>query len=392
MQNFTYYTPTKVAFGKDVEQKVGELVREQGGRKALVHFGGQSAQKSGVLDRVCESLKQAGVEYVMLGGVVPNPRLSLVYEGISLCREKGVDFLLAVGGGSVIDSAKAIAYGLANDCDVWDLFNGKRLPNGAYPVGVVLTIAAAGSEMSNSCVITNDKEGLKKPCNSEFGRCRFAVMNPELTYTLPPYQTACGCADILMHTIERYFTREQTMALTDGIAETLLKTVMHYAKILKQEPENYEARAEVMWAGSLSHNGLTGCGGTGDFACHMLEHELSGMFDVAHGAGLTALWGSWARYVLSTDVQRFAQFAQNVMGISGENKEPEQTALEGISQLEHFFSEMGLPVSIKDLGIQITEQEIQKMADLCSNYGTHTIGRFKELNREDMVKIYHMAR
>ncbi len=316
MENFQYFTPTKVLFGKGTEEKTGELIKEQNCKKVLVHYGSNSAKKSGLLDRIFDSLKQEGIDYVSLGGAVPNPRLSKVYEGIELCRQEGVDFILAVGGGSAIDSAKAIGYGAANEGDVWDLFEGKREPAGCLPIGVVLTIAAAGSEMSNSCVITKEEGWLKRACNTDYGRCRFAIMNPELTYTLPQYQTQSGCADILMHTMERYFSGENTMELTDSISEALMRTVIKNALILTGEPANYEARAEIMWAGSLSHNGLTGCGTTGgDWSSHQLEHELGGMFDVTHGAGLAAVWGSWARYVYKTSPSRFARFAVKVMGV-----------------------------------------------------------------------------
>ena len=317
MENFEYYAPTKVVFGKETETKVGELVAQQGCKKVLVHYGSGSVKRSGLLDRVFASLDEKGIHYVELGGVVPNPRLSLVYKGIDLCKEEGVDFILAVGGGSVIDSAKAIGYGVVNEGDVWDFYEKKREATACLPIGVVLTIAAAGSEMSNSSVITNENGWLKRGCNFNCCRAKFAVMNPELTMTLPKYQTASGCTDIMMHTMERYFNQSENMELTDGISEHLIRTVMKNAKILMDEPENYEARAEVMWAGSLSHNGLTGCGTDGgDWSCHQLEHELGGMFDVAHGAGLAAVWGSWARYVMDARPERFAQFATRVMGVS----------------------------------------------------------------------------
>ena len=295
MNEFVFQAPTKVVFGKGVENQVGQLCKEQGATKVLVHFGGQSAKKSGLLDRVYASLDEAGIPYVSLGGVKPNPRLSLVYEGIELCRKEGVDFLLPVGGGSVIDSAKAIGYGLANDFDVWDLYDHKHTATGCAPIGAVLTIAAAGSEMSDSSVITKEEGGIKRGYNSDLCRCKFAVMNPELTYTLPAYQTACGAADIMMHVMERYFVKEDTLELTDGMAEALIRTVMKNAVLALKDPEDYKARAEIMWASSLAHNGLMNCGGPkGDWACHQLEHELGGMFDVAHGAGLAAVWGSWA--------------------------------------------------------------------------------------------------
>jgi alcohol dehydrogenase len=392
MKDFDYYAPTKVVFGKNAEANVGQLVKAQNCKKVLVHYGSGSAKRSGLLDRVMDSLVKEGIDLVSLGGVVPNPRLSKVYEGIELCKREGVDFILAVGGGSVIDSAKAIGYGVANDCDVWDLYTGKAVHKGSLPVGVVLTIAAAGSEMSNSSVITNDAGGVKRGCNTDYGRCRFAIMNPELTSTLPQYQTQSGCADILMHTMERYFTTVQSMELTDSISEGLMRTVIRNAKVLMGDPGNYDARAEVMWAGSLSHNGLTGCGTVGDWACHQLEHELSGMFDVAHGAGLAAVWGSWARYVYKTNVARFAQFAVNVLGVPNDFDDQQKTALEGIAAMEDFFRSTGMPTSISGFGIELTAEQLHELAFKCSFQNTRTIGNFQVLNMGDMEKIYAMAR
>lgn len=392
MNNFEYYAPTRVVFGKETEMRVGELVKEYGGTKVLVHFGGKSALKSGLIQRVCQSLEEAGIGYVTLGGVQPNPRVSLAREGIALCEKEGVDFILAVGGGSVIDSSKCIGYGLYNGGDVWDFFAGKRKAAGCTPIGAVLTIAAAGSEMSHSCVMTNEEGWIKKGYSTNYCRCKFAVMNPELTYTLPEYQTMSGCVDILMHTMERYFTPTEDTMLVDGIAEALMKTVIHYTKILKETPSDYNARAQVMWASSLSHNDLTGCGMVRDFASHQLEHELSGMFDVAHGAGLAAVWGSWARYVYMEKPQRFAQFAVNVLGLPMDFSHPEKTALEGIKEMENFFRAIGMPISIRELGIEVSEEQIAEMARKCSQDDKRTIGGFKVLEREDMIRIYHMAR
>ncbi len=392
MKNFEYYAPTKVIFGKDAQMQTGSLIQAQNCKKVLVHFGGGSAKKSGLLDKVFASLTIAGIDYVTLGGVVPNPRLSKVYEGIELCKKEKVDFILAVGGGSVIDSAKAIGYGMANDCDVWDLYDGKAQATGCLPIGVILTISAAGSEMSNSSVITKEEGGLKRGCNTDYARCKFAIMNPELTYTLPQYQTESGCTDILMHTMERYFTAERSMEVTDSISEGLMRTVIRNAKILMKEPKSYDARAEIMWAGSLSHNGLTGCGSVGDWACHQLEHELGGMFDVAHGAGLSAVWGSWARYVYKTNVMRFAQFAVNVLGVLNDFSNPEKTALEGIKAMEDFYRIIDMPTSIREMGIELTDEQIHELAYKCSFKNTRTIGNFQILNMEDIGKIYSMAR
>ena len=392
MINFEYYTPTKVIFGKNAEEKTGELVKAQGCKKVLVHYGGNSAKKSGLLDRICKSLEKEEIAYVTLGGVVPNPHLGKVHEGIELCKKEGVDFILAVGGGSVIDSGKAIGYGVANEGEVWDFYEKTRVPEACLPIGAVLTIAAAGSEMSNSSVITNENGWLKRGYNDDICRCKFAIMNPELTYTLPAYQTASGCVDIMMHTMERYFTKEENTTLTDGIGEALIRTVMQSARVLKEDPENYDARAQVMWAGSLSHNGLTGCGTVGDWASHQLEHELGGMFDVAHGAGLAAVWGSWARYVYKEKPERFAQFAVNVMGVTNDFSNPEKTALEGIRRMEEFYHAIGMPTSIHELGVDLTEKQIQELAYKCSFMEKRTIGQFKVLDRQDMENIYRMAK
>lgn len=391
MQNFMYYTPTKVVFGKGVEQETGALVRAQNCSKVLVHYGSGSVQRSGLLDRICASLQEVGVSYVTLGGAVPNPRLSLVREGIALCRAQGVDFVLAVGGGSAIDSAKAIAYGTLYDGDVWDFYSGKAVPAACLPVGCVLTIAAAGSEMSNSSVITNEDGNLKRGCNCELSRPRFAVMNPELTYTLPAYQTASGAVDIMMHTMERYFTHETGCTLTDALAEGLLRTVMDCARTLHADPAHYEARANLMWASSLAHNGLTGCGTVGDWACHQLEHELGGMFDCAHGAGLAAVWPTWARVVYRENAARFARYAVQVMGVVPRATD-EETALAGIAAMEDFYRAIDMPVNLRELGCVPTDAQLDELAEKCSFSRKRTIGAFKALDREQIRAIYAAAR
>lgn len=392
MKNFTYYTPTKVVFGKDTELETGKLVKEQGAKKVLVHYGGGSVERSGLLERVYRSLEKEGIEYTSLGGVVPNPRLSLVQEGIQLCREQGVDFILAVGGGSVIDSAKAIGYGVLYEGDVWDFFTGKAEASVFVPVATVLTIAAAGSEMSSSCVITNEEGWVKAAYGNDLSRCKFSVMNPELTYTLPDYQTQCGVVDILMHTMERYFTLEPGTELTDSLAEGLMRTVIHHGKLLKRDPKNYNSRAQIMWAGSLAHNDLTGCGTVGDYATHMIEHELSGMFDVAHGAGLSSVWGSWARYVYKDRPERFAQFAIQVLGVPGDYFDLEKTALEGIYEMENFYRLIDMPVSLKELGVEPTDAQIEEMAKKACHNGKKDLGNFKILKTNDVIEIYNMAR
>ncbi len=393
MKDFTYYAPTQVVFGADSEKQTGKLVKQYGGKKVLLHYGGKSAERSGLLDAVCNALEAEQIPYVKLGGVVPNPRLSKVYEGIDLCRKEGVDFILAVGGGSVIDSAKAIAWGVPYEGDVWDFYLRKAVATSCLPLACVLTIPAAGSEMSDGSVITNEEGNLKKDYGDNMIRCKFAIMNPERTFTLPAYQTACGITDIMMHTMERYFSKDDDMDVTDGIAESLLRTVKETAPAVLAHPTDYQARAQIMWAGSLAHNDLTGCGTTGDWSTHMLEHELSGMFDVAHGAGLAAIWGSWARYVLQENPSRFARFAVNVMGVKNDFKSVERTALAGIEAMEAFYRSIGMPTNIRELiGREITDEEISRMAAICSDNGTKTAGALKVLKLADMENIYRMAR
>ncbi len=393
MKDFTYYAPTRIVFGKESEEKLPQLIQQYGGKKVLVHYGGGSAKRSGLLDKVFTMLDDAGIAYVELGGVVPNPVLSLVKEGIDLCQKEKVDFILAVGGGSVIDSSKAIGYGVGYDGDVWDFWDGKAVPQSCLPIGVVLTIPAAGSEMSSSCVITNEDGMLKRGVNSDLCRCKFAIMNPERTYTLPPFQTAAGATDIMMHTMERYFSKYEDAMLTDAIAEALLRTVMKATKAVLAKSDDYTSRAAIMWAGSLSHNDLTECGTEKDFACHKLEHELSGLFGVTHGAGLAAIWGSWARYVMNRHMDRFVKFATEVMGVPKDHIEkPLATAMAGVRNLENFFHEIGMPTNIPELiGREATEEEIQKLVDKCSRGGKITIGAMEVLKADDMTAIYQMA-
>ncbi len=394
MYNFTYYTPTKVVFGKNTEKETGKLIKEYKGTRVLIHYGGRSAVRSGLLERIKASLDAEGLFHIELGGVVPNPHVGLVREGIELARENNIDFILAVGGGSVIDSSKAIAYGLGNPgFDVWELFDKKKTASGFFPLGVVLTIAAAGSEMSNSCVITNEATHQKRGINYEMSRPLFAVTDPELTVTCPDYQTEAGCTDIMMHTMERYFTQGGNMELTDCFAEGLMRTVMKNAVILHTDPLNYDARAEVMWASSISHNGLTACGVLAtDFASHKIEHELSGMFDVTHGAGLAAIWPSWARYVYKNCLPRFVRFAVNVMGVSPTPAmSDEDTALAGIAAVEDFYHSIGMPVNMSELGISPTEEQMQEMARSCIEGAGGHIGAAMELDADDVLNIYHMA-
>ena len=344
-----------------------------------------------MLARVTKCLDEAGIAYITLGGAVPNPRLSLVYEGIELCKKESVDFLLAVGGGSAIDSAKAIGYGVANEGDVWDFYDYKRKAKGCLPLGVILTIAATGSEMSDSSVITKEEGLVKRGYSSDYCRPRFAILNPELTMTLPDYQTACGCTDIMMHTMERYFTNGGNMEITDSMAEGLLRTVKECAKVLAKDPNNYDARAEVMWAGSLAHNGLTGCGNDGgDWMTHKLEHELGGIYDVAHGAGLAAIWGSWARYVYKNCLPRFKRFALNVMGVANEGSD-EEIALRGIEAMEDFYREIKMPTNLRELGIKATDEDLVLMAHKCAVGVNGGMGSARFLREEDMLAIYRMS-
>ena len=393
MKDFNFYAPTEIVFGQNSEEQVAGLVRKYGGQKVLVHYGGNSARRSGLLDKMFGLLRENNIPFVELGGVVPNPRLSLVKKGIQLCRDEKVDFILAVGGGSVIDSAKAIGYGVGYEGEPWDFWMGKAVPKSCLPIGAVLTIPAAGSEMSNSCVITNDANNDKRGINSNLCRCKFCIMNPERTFTLPTYQTAAGATDIMMHTMERYFTVYDDMTLTDALAEALLRTVKDSALEVMRNPMDYRHRAQIMWAGSISHNDLMECGSTKDFATHKLEHELSAMFDVTHGAGLAAIWGSWARYVLPGHEARFARFAVNVMGVDNDFTDVRRTAEKGIEATERFFAQLGMPISIHELlGRDITDEEIEEMARRASHDGEISLGNIRVLKRADMVEIYKLAR
>ncbi len=391
MFDFELNTPTRVVFGKDSLGQLPRLLKESGAKCVLVHYGSGKAFCGELKKKALDAVGECGAKCVELGGVQPNPRLSLVEEGIKLCKSAGVDFILAVGGGSAIDSAKAIALGAACGGDVWDFYSGKRTPDKCLPIGVVPTIAAAGSEMSNSSVITNEKTGEKCGRNVEMTRPRFAVMDPALTLTVPPYQTACGCADILMHTLERYLNGGETMHLTDSLCEALMSNVVAAAKVLKKNPADYEARANIMWAGSLSHNGLMGCGSDGgDWSTHALGHEISAKYDIAHGASMTAVWGSWARHVYKESLNRFHLFAVQAMGVRP-NGTRESLALKGIEALEEWFAFLGLPTSFKELGIDATDEELAAMAHACAVHCGGVKGTCKKLREEDMLEIYRAA-
>ena len=421
MINFDFYTPTRVLFGADRENEAGKQVAAFGGHKVMIIYGkkGGHVESSGLLERVHQSLNGAGLSYIDFSGVVPNPRLSLVKEGIRIGRSEGVDFLLPIGGGSVIDTAKGIGYGIANDFEMEDLLYGRVKTDKNLPIGVILTIAAAGSEMSSSMVLTIEDGMMKRSYGHDCARPRFAIMNPELTYSLPAYQTASGAADIMMHTMERYFTPTDTdTSLTDRIAEGLMVSVRDAAQVAVKDPENYEARATLMWAGSLSHNGLTGAGRISDFATHKIEHELGGMFDVAHGAGLAAVWGSWARYVYKTNPGRFAQFGKKVFGINISSStnitpnsdapeqpikpspiitDPELTstdtaALAAITAWETWCHSISMPTTLTELGIHPTDIQIEEMAEKCVFGRNGHVGFFQPLTKEDIAAILKMAK
>lgn len=385
MENFTFRNPTKIIFGKSSENQVGKEASEY--KKILLHYGEGSVKKSGLYDRVVESLNRAGVDFIELPGVKPNPLLDLVHEGVRLCRENNVDLILAVGGGSVIDSAKAIAMGACYAGDVWDFFESKARCTAALPVGVILTIAAAGSESSDSTVISRTDGMLKRPYGSPLIIPKFAILNPELTYTLPPYQTACGIADITAHLLERYFTPAKQVDLSDRLIEATLKTIQVFGPRAIKNPTDYEARAEVMWAGTLAHNNLLGMGRIGDWGSHMIEHEISAIYNVAHGAGLAVVFPAWMKYVYKVDLQRFVQFAVRVWDVSDTFCDPERVALEGIARQKAFFKSLGLPVSLADLDIDATNLEM--MATKGTKYGA--LGNFKKLHKEDVFSVLQMA-
>lgn len=387
MINFTFENPTKIIFGKDTESEVG-IESAPYGAKVLLHYGGGSIKRTGLYDKIVRVLEAEGLIIFEFGGVQPNPRISLVREGIDICRKNKIQFILAVGGGSVIDSAKAIGIGVPYNGDVWDFYTGKAQPTETLPVGVVLTIPAAGSESSVGSVITNEEGWYKRSTGGEILRPKFAIMNPELTYTLPQYQTAAGVADMMAHIFERYFTNEKNVDLTDRLCEATLRSIITNAKILLKEPLNYDARAEIMWAGAIAHNGLLGTGRVEDWATHDIEHELSGIYDIAHGAGLAILFPAWMEYVYRQDVNRFAQFAVRVWGVEPDFSSPEKVALEGIKRVKHFFKLIELPTSLSDA--DIPEDRFEEMAKKATENGS--LGSFVPLHAEDIVNIFSMAK
>ncbi len=388
-----YYTPTRVFFGKGAETKLGETLNRDGYKKALLHYGGKSAIESGILERVEKDLLSNDIDYIKVGGVVPNPRVTLVRKAIEEAKKHGSEIIIALGGGSVIDSAKAIAYGLFNpEGDIWDYYLGERKVKGAFPLAAILTLSATGSEMSASSVISNDEgPGYKRGLNSEWGRPKYAFLNPELTYSVSPYQTASGSADIMMHTLERFFHSGEGLTLTDDLSVSLLKSVMAYTPIALSDPKNYEARANLMWAGSLSHNGLMNMGSDsrGDWACHQMEHELSAKYDCPHGAGLTAIWGSWARYVFPSIKERLVILGEKLFSLEGES---DVVAKKTIDEMEKFFSSISMPVTIKELGIELSEEDIESLSFGATFHGKRTLGDSFRLGGKEISDIYRMAR
>lgn len=387
MQDFVFHNSTKLIFGKNKEELVGQESVVYG-KKLLLHYGGGSIKASGLYTKVVHSLHEHGIEIFELGGVQPNPRVSLVREGVALCKENDIDFILAVGGGSVIDSAKAIAAGAKYDGDVWDFFDGKAEVTDCLPIGVVLTIPAAGSESSNGTVITNEDGWYKRSCGHTIMRPKFAIMNPVLTYTLPPYQTACGITDMMAHILERYFTNEKNVELTDRLCEATLKTIINNAPTVLADPTNYEARAEIMWSGTLAHNDLLGTGRIGDWGSHDIEHEISGIYDLAHGAGLAIVFPAWMKYVYKHDVNRFVQFANRVWDVEIDLNNLEKTVLGGIKKTEQFFSSIGMPVRLEE--VNIDDEYFEEMAKKGTERGP--LGNFVKLYEEDLVEIFKLAR
>jgi alcohol dehydrogenase len=387
MQDFVFQNSTKLIFGKDKEQFVGQESAFYG-KKLLLHYGGGSVKSSGLYDRVVSSLAEQEIEIFELGGVQPNPRVSLVREGVALCKENNIDFILAVGGGSVIDSAKAIAAGAKHEGDVWDFFDGKAEVTDCLPIGVVLTIPAAGSESSTGTVITNEDGLYKRATGHPDMRPKFAILNPVLTYTLPAYQTACGITDMMAHILERYFTNEKNVELTDRLCEGALRTIINNAHTVLEEPADYEARAEIMWAGTIAHNDMLGTGRIGDWGSHDVEHEISGIYDIAHGAGLAIVFPAWMKHVYKHDVNRFAQFANRVWDVELDLNNLEKTALAGIRKTEAFFSSIGMPVTLKEANIG--DEHFEEMAKKGTERGP--LGNFVKLHEEDVLRIFELAK
>lgn len=387
MLNFNFQNKTEIIFGKNTEEQVGQEILKYG-KKILLHFGGGSIKRSGLYDRVLKNLQENNIEVIELGGVKPNPRLSLVNKGIQLCKEHDIDLILAIGGGSVIDSAKAIGAGSKYNGNVWDFFLNKAVVEETLPVGVILTIPAAGSESSSGSVITNEDGWFKKSFGGEIVRPKFAIMNPELTYTLPDYQTSAGAVDIMAHVLERYFTNEKNVELTDRLCEAVLKTVINNIPKALRSTNDYNSRAEIMWASTLSHNNLLSTGRIGDWASHHIEHELSGIYDIAHGAGLAIIFPAWMKYVYEHDIDKFVQYANRVWDVDVDFDDLEATALEGIRRTEEFFKRIGMPTSLTEANIP--DERFEEMAKKATEFGPE--GNFVKLNKQDVMNIFELAK
>ncbi|WP_302487105.1 iron-containing alcohol dehydrogenase [uncultured Megamonas sp.] len=393
MEKFKFYCPTEIIFGKDSELSTSSLIKKYNGHNVLIVYGGGSVKRSGLLDKICQQLSDDNLSYITLGGVQPNPIVSFVNNTIKTANQANIDFVLAIGGGSVIDTAKAIAHGLKYpQHDIWDIWTKKITLTSTTPIGSIVTLAAAGSETSDSAVLTNEQTGQKRGLSTPFNRPCFAIMNPQLTYSAPNYQKACGIADILMHTLERYFAKEQCNYLTDYIAEGLLKDVITQAPIMLNDSTNYTAHSEIMYAGSLSHNDITGLGRTKDFSVHKFGHELSAKYNATHGASLTAIWSSWARYIYQKDINRFCHLGKVIFGLNETNQNDETMALETIKHFEEFFTSLNLPINISQLiGRVLTDEELTYLTSMCTDNDTKTIGNFSPLNYQDVYAIFKLA-
>lgn len=389
MNDFTFYAPTYFCFGKDSENSTGEMVERFGGKKVLIHYGGGSIKNNGVFDRVVASLNERKIPFIELGGVMPNPRSGIVYEGIEICRKEGIDFILAVGGGSAIDSAKAIAAGVPYSGDFWDYYGTGKPVNEALPIGTVLTIAAAGSEGSPDSVITHENGMLKRATSGEALRPRFSILNPQSTCTLSAYQTACGITDIMAHVCERYFTNTKNVEITDRLCEGILKTMIEESPKVISNLQDYDARANIMWAGMVAHNNLCGVGRDQDWSSHGIEHELSSLYDVAHGAGLAVIMPAWMKYVMKHDINRFAQFAVRVWNCDMNFADPEITALEGISRFQAFLTSIGMPLTFEALGAK--EEDIPALVKHLGVTEDEKMGGFMKLGPADVEAIYNLA-
>ena len=387
MENFSFFSPTRIIFGRDSEECVGKEIKKYS-KKVLLHYGGGSIKKSGLYDKVIKSLRSENIDFIELEGVKPNPRLGLVRDGIGICRKQNIDFILAVGGGSVIDSAKAIAAGAPYKGDVWDFFSGAEKIQEAIALGVVLTIPAAGSEVSPDMVITNEDGWYKKAASSDALRSKFSILDPEITFTLSVEKTIIGVSDIMAHIYERYFTQVKNTELTDRLAEATLRTVINNTRLILKDPNNYNPRAEIMWAGSIAHNNLLAAGKISDWASHMIEHELSAIYDIPHGEGLAIVFPAWMKFVYKDNILKFAQFAERVWSVDTDLNDLESTALEGIARVEAYYREIGLPVRLSEIGIG--EDRFEEMAAKCSEDGP--IGKFRELKKNDIIGIYRLAR